>query len=189
MNLYFFTLLTADAQSNNVFRNLLNIDGQTFLSMIPYLINFVILAFLLTKLMYKPVKGFLQSRTERILGQINQAKSDSDKAAELKLQYEQQLRSIEAERDSIIDEARKNAAEAGKQIVSDAKNEADELLTRAKANVALELERAQEEIRLQIIHVSSAISERFLKRAIDAKDQDRLFDETMAELEEMAWRS
>jgi F-type H+-transporting ATPase subunit b len=189
LNTRFLILLNTEAGNAGLFRNLIDIDADTFISMIPFLVNFIVLALILSRLLYRPVRDFMHSRTERVLNQINQAKNDMEKAGELKLQYEQQLKSIEAERDGIIDEARKNAAETGKQIVADAKSEADDLLTRAKANIKLEVERAQEEMRQQIIEVSAVMSERFIKRAIDANDHERLFDETMAELEEMAWRS
>ncbi|MCL2704470.1 MAG: F0F1 ATP synthase subunit B [Defluviitaleaceae bacterium] len=165
------------------------LNMQTILSFLPHLVNFALLAFILTKLLYKPVKEMLHKRAERVLDQLNNARDEMEKATELKLQYEQRLKDIEAERDGIIDSARKTATDTSKSILADAKKESDEILARAKVNIELERERAKEELRLHIIQVSSAMTEKFLVRSIAAVDHDRMFDETMAELEEMAWRN
>jgi len=165
------------------------LDAQTFWQMVPFVVNFLVLAFLLSKFLFKPVKEFMARRSERILSQMNQAKEDLENANELRDKYEQQLKGIEAERTEILEAARKTAETLRRQIVADADKEARERLDAAEADIAMKYEHAQEEMRLHIIQVSSAMTERFLLRNIGENDQNRLYDETLAELEEMAWRN
>jgi F-type H+-transporting ATPase subunit b len=168
---------------------LFGLDSQTLLQIIATLVNVSLLAFILSRLLYKPVQNFLQDRSEKIKGQMEQTRDDMAKATELKLLYEQKIKGAEQEREEILDDARKVAAETGRQIVAEAKNEADAIRTRAAANVEMEWERAQNEMRQAIIEVSAAMAEKFITLAINKETHDRLFAETMSELEGMTWRS
>jgi F-type H+-transporting ATPase subunit b len=164
------------------------VDMATIGSMLLTLLNMSVLAIVLTKLLYKPVQNFLKKRTDRIQGQLHQAEQDMAKAAELKQQYEQKIADADRERDTIIEEARKIAAETSRQIVADAKKEAEAIKTRATANVDLEWEQAQSGMRNAIIEVSAIMAEKMVTLAINKEMQDKLFDETMAELEGMPWK-
>jgi len=168
---------------------LFGLDAQTFIQSIAHFINVAILAIILSKLLYKPVREFMRKRTDRINEQVENAGVVMAKATDLKLQYENKMKDVERERDVILDEARKVAAETGRQIVAEAKKEADAVRERATANVEMEWERAETAMRQAIIDVSAAMTEKFVTLAINKETHDRLFDETMAELEGMTWRS
>jgi len=176
MNTNWLIMLTTDLPQGRVFA----LDGQTFTQVAVVLLTLIPLSFILTKLMYKPVKEFIKQRNDKIAGQLNQAKSDTDKAEELKLQYEEEIKTIEAERDEIIDSARKKAADAGKLILSDAKKEADALIAAAKDKIQQDRKNAEKELKLNIMQVSSAMSQRFLVRVINEDDASKLYDEVIA---------
>lgn len=184
MNFQFLAFLAGDAQPR-----MFALDQQTILQIIANIFNVVLLAVIMTWLLYKPVRKFLADRAERIKGQLDHAAAETEKADALKLQYEQKIAGAEREREAILDEARKQAADTARQMLADAKKEADTVRARAQANVEMEWERAQEHIRMSIIDVSAAMSEKFITLAISKETHDKLFKETMAELEGMAWRS
>jgi F-type H+-transporting ATPase subunit b len=179
-----FEIVLANVPDGRLF----GLDAQTFISVGAQLINFAILAFVLSKLLYKPVGNFLRKRADRIEGQLVSAEEEMAKAMELKLQYEQKLEEVARERDAILGEARKLAAETSQRLIAEAKKEADAVKERTTANVELEWERAQTDMRLAIIEVSALMSEKFVTLAINKETHDRLFDETMADLEGMTWR-
>lgn len=163
-------------------------DVQTFWNGIAQLVNFLILAFLLTWLLYKPVREFLASRAQRIKSQFSQAKSEMEDANKLKLEYQEKMQEIESHKNEILDSARRNATEAGRQVLAEARKEADDALSRARASIEMEKERAHDEMRREIVEVAAAISGKFLGATVDKGAHDKLFDETMAELEATAWR-
>ena len=166
-----------------------NLDSNTLFAIVFNLINVGVLAWVMAKFMYKPVQEFMRKRTERIQNQFHRARTEMDTAEALTAEYERKLSGIQRERDAILDEARKNAAETGRQLIAEAKKEADLMRARAAANIELEKERVQAEMRLAIIEVSAAMTAKFMARAIDKSVHDKLFDETMAELEDVVWRS
>lgn len=165
------------------------LDQQTLVQIVAQLINVGILAFFLVKFLYKPVQNALRKRSERVQGQLTEAEGEMSKAAALKLQYEQKIEEIQAERDEILSEARRLASETSQRLISEAKKEAETLKDRASANVSLEWERAEADMRTAIIEISSIMAEKMVTLAMNKETQDKLFDETMADLEGITWRS
>ncbi|MCL2407429.1 MAG: ATP synthase F0 subunit B, partial [Defluviitaleaceae bacterium] len=174
----FLFILSGELSEGRVF----GLDTQTVMSSIAAIFSLIVLAIILTLLLYKPVKNFMQRRTDEITAQFDRVKADTEKAAELKLEYEDIMAGVEVERAELLEAARQTAREVAKQIESDAKKTADEMMTRARTAIIHERERAEEQMRLQIIGVSAAMTERFLARSFDEADHIKMYDETLAEL-------
>ena len=187
MNLQAFllTVAAADVPSSNVF----HLNLQTLVQIGINLLNVAILAFILAKLLYKPVCGLLAARENRIKSQLETARDSMEKADEQKLQYEEKLGNIDLERKQILDGARELASQEGHAIVEDAKREAATLKARAAEEIEMERLRLVDEVKEAIIDVSSAMTAKFVTISIDKETHDRLFAETVAEMEEMPWRS
>jgi len=163
------------------------LDKEMLISLAILLFNVFILSLILSRLLYKPVREFMRKRSEKIKMQLDTAAEDMSKANELKIQYEEKIRNIEIERTEILESARKSAAEKSKQMIDDAKKDAFTLRERAAADVQVERERIKDEIKSSIIEISSAMAEKFMKRTIDEETQNKLFAETLAEVEEISW--
>jgi len=163
-------------------------DMDTVISAGANLVNVCVLAAALAFLLYRPVRDVLRKRAERIRGQLSQAEDDMAKAAELRIQYEQKIDEVEREREEILSEARKLAAETSRRLITEAKKEADALRERATANVEMEWERAEAEMRTAIIDISAVMAEKFVTLAIDKETHDRLFAKTVSDLEGATWR-
>jgi len=164
------------------------LDAQTFWQVSAQLFNVALLCFVMTKLLYKPVKAALQKRTDRIEGQLSEAEEELAKAQELRLSYEKKMEEAGRERDEILSEARKTATETSTRLINEAKKEAESIRERTASNVALEWERAESDMRTAIIDVSAVMAEKFVSLAINKETHDRLFNETMTDLEGMTWR-
>lgn len=165
------------------------LDQQTLIQIAIQLFNTCILAAFLTKILYKPVRSFMQKRTERINAQLLKAEQDVAHADELKVQYEGKLKDIEAERRDILEAARRVAMDNTKQILEDARVEAKLIRERAEQDIVREQQRVKDEMRVQIIELSSVMAGKFVTSAMDSDTQDRLFSETVSELEDSTWLS
>jgi len=164
------------------------LDTNTFVQVAANLVNLVILAVVLSFLLYKPVRNFLRKRTDRIQGQIAEAADELAKAEELKLRYEAKLEEVQSERDEILSEANRIAAEKSQRLIAEARKEADAIKARAATTAELEWERAESEMRNAIIEVSSVMAEKFVTLAINKETHDRLFEEALVDLEGVKWR-
>ena len=163
------------------------IDQQTFIQIVAGVLNVAVLAAILSFLLYRPVRNVLNKRTERINGQLIQATEELEKATELKAIYTQRIEDIEREREEILAEARKIAADSSRRLLADAKKDADAIRERAATSVKVEWERAENDMRTAIIDVSAVMAEKFVTLAINKETHDKLFEETISDLEGMKW--
>ena len=166
---------------------LFGLDQQTLVQIGIQLFNVSLLAYVLARLLYNPVRNFLSKRADRIKDQLESAGGELVKANELKTQYEQKLRNIELERTEILDAAHRLAIENSKKLLDEAKCEADGVKTRAAMTIELEQQRVKDEMKQVIIEVSSAMAEKFVALTIDKDAHDRLFAEAMNELKEVSF--
>lgn len=96
-------------------------------------INFVVLAVLLTWLLYKPVLKILKEREDK----INQGLNDAEAAAKAR-------ENAEEERKQIVAEAHQSAGEIGERAETFAKEKASEIVTAAESEAAHKLHIAEE---------------------------------------------
>ena len=160
------------------------LNQQTVIQVIIQLINTAILCFILSKLLYQPVLKFLNARKEKISSQIDKTEADMAQAQALKKEYEEKLKNIESERTAILQEARTTAL---KNIISDAKTEATAIKDRANLEIERAEEKAKDDIKKQIVQVSTLMSEKFVAAKMTEDEQNKLVDETISDLEEIEW--
>ena len=166
---------------------IIDFDAQTVITTIVHLVPLLILGFILTKLLYSPVRKFLNDRTQRIRSQLSEAREGRARASELKARYDRQLKDIDLERAAILEETRKQASEQRNLILAQAKDDAKDLKERASLEVESERARIRDEIHTAVIDISSDIAEKLLAAAIDKKAHDRLFDDGLRELDRVVF--
>ena len=158
------------------------LDQQTLIQLAIQLVNTCILCFALSKLLYKPVTQFLSARKEKIAQQIDTAEERLKDAEALKAEYENKLRNIESEKNYILEKAK------AQQIIARAKEEAQTIHNRAMTDIKREEEKAKDEIKKQIIEVSSVMSGKFIAAKMTEEEQEKLIDETISDLEGVEWQ-
>ncbi len=167
----------------------ITLDKQMLIQICFQLINTGILCFILSKLLYSPVVNFLKARKEKIAAQLNDAESRMQEAERIKAEYEARLKDIDSERNEILESARDSAKKNSRQIISDARKEAALIKNRAEKDIANEREKAKDDIKKEIINVSTEMSRRFIAKEISSAEQEKLFDDTVKELEDLEWTS
>ena len=76
-----------------------------------------------------------------------------------------------------------------RQIIEDAKAEAANIIARANKQAELEMKKAQDEIKKEIISVAALVAEKVVSDKIDIEIQDSLIDDTLKEIGEKTWQS
>jgi len=147
-------------------------------------VNVALLAFIMFRLLYKPVTQFLADRAERIGGDIDSARSNNEQAQKIKANYQKMMENIEKEKDGILDAARREAMKKGDQIIFDAQEEAKYLIIKAKDEIKAERENAADDIKKQIIEISTLVASRFVEISVDRHTQDKFIEEALADWSE-----
>ena len=171
--------------ANTYYENerLFGLDQQTFIQAAAHLLNIVVLAVVLTILLYKPVKKFLKARAERINDVITSAASAKTEAENIKNEYEAKLQNANAECEQILAEARKTANEMQEKIVAEAKTEAKRVKILAQKAVEGEWAKAKTEMRDAIIDTSLTISAKVIGENFEKDVTKELLDKSLQEFE------
>ena len=111
------------------------------------------------------------------------------KAEELKAQYEEKLKAIDKEADTILSEARKRALANENKIVAEAKEEAARIIERARVEAELEKQKVADEVKKEMVSIASMMAGKVVAGAVDVKVQDSLVEETLKEIGDSTWLS
>lgn len=107
----------------------LNIDITQILL---HLLNFVILAGVLSLLVYKPAAKFLAARRERLAAEIEKNEAAARENETLREEYEKCVREAEAEAVKIRSNAEKEAAEIASATINAANEKAAQIIAAAE---------------------------------------------------------
>ena len=152
-------------------------------TIIAQVINFLILVALLRAVAYKPVVRLLEQRSNKIQESIDKAEADQ-KAAEATLaQYKQKLQEANVKAQEIIDKAEKTARDEYDAKILEAKKGIEQLKKAAQDDIQREHERAEAQIKGEVITLSLAAAEKIIGKNIDSKENERLIGEFINQLD------
>ena len=159
--------------------------ADSTLSVIAVFVLFLALSYFL----FNPARKMLNERKEKIRGELDDAKESMEHARSLKEEYEEKLKEIHKEEETILSEARRKALANESQIIAQAKEEAARILDRARVEAELEKQKMADEIKKEMISLASLMAGKVVSASIDTNVQNRLIEETLKEMGESTWQS
>ena len=168
---------------------LFDLDLQLIADSVLMIIAVFTLFLVASYFLFNPVRNMMQSRQDRIKGELDNAAADMERAKALKEEYEAKLKDINKEAETILGEARKKALANENKIVSDAKEEAARIFERAGVEAELEKKKAADEVKREMVVLASLMAGKVVNAAIDTTVQDSLIEETLKEIGEGTWLS
>lgn len=165
------------------------LDWQLLADSVLTLIAVFILFALMSYFLFNPARKMLNDRKRKIKAELDEAKANLDQALEMKAEYEEKLKGINQEAESILSEARRRALDNENRIVAQAKEEAARIMERARTEALLEKQKMADDVKKEMITVASLMAGKVVAASIDAKVQDQLIDETLKEMGENTWLS
>lgn len=157
----------------------LGINLPYFLSQ---LINFGLIAVLLTVLLYRPILNMLQQRKERIARSMADVDEARSAAARAQLEYDRTIAEAQRKAQEIIAQAAQAGDKVRVEIEADARREADAIRQKARDEATQEKSRVMADVQGQIASLSMLATERVLGQTVDAPTQRKLIDDFLAEL-------
>ncbi len=138
--------------------------------------NLVLIFLIMKKFLWKPVKKVMDERQAAVDEQYAAAERDKAVAAADRQTWEEQLQGAKAKAETILQDATTAANRRGAQIVADAEDKADRIVRQAKAEAELEKQKAENEVKQEIVDVSALLAEKMLGREINATDHHALIN-------------
>ena len=140
------------------------------------LLNLLILFLLFKKFLFKPVNNMLAKRQSEIDETYRKADEANQSALENKALWDEKIGTLKKESEDMLKKAQNTAKVQGETIVQKAKEQADGIVRQAQAQAQLEFKNAEEDIKKEIVVVSTAIANKLLEREINADDHRALID-------------
>ena len=148
------------------------------------LINLLLLFLIVKKFLFKPVNKMLSNRQKELDSRYNDADEAKRIAEENREFWEEKISTVKDEADALIKDAQDSAKRQSDAAVLKAKEKADQIISQAKNEAEYEKKKAEEEIKKEIIEVSTALANKLLKREINTKDHHELIDSYIQEIGE-----
>ena len=176
-------LLTAEQSLSRLF----DLDWQLIADATGMIIAIFVLYLAMSYFLFEPAKKVLQNRQEKIKNELDEAQSSMEQAQALKEEYEAKLKNIDAEKEAILSEARKNALKG--EIIARAKEEAARIMERAHTEAMLEKQKVADDVKKEMITVASAMAGKVVAASMNAQIQEQLIDDTLKEIGDSTWLS
>ena len=173
--------------ADSLFR-IIGFDSQLIFDSIITGINVFILFFALSYFLFNPVQKALKNRSEKIKSELENAKVKEQEAIRFKEEYETKLAETRVEVESIIDEARKNAKILSENIINEAKVEAANIVARGNKEIEQEKAKAVDELKNQVIAISTLLASKIVKNNVNTDSSDKLFEDTLNEIGAETWQ-
>lgn len=161
----------------------LGIDWRLFIAQ---LVNFLILFFLLRKLLYSPVLRILSERRERIAKGLTDAEQATARLAGVELERAAVLHRAEVERAAMLERAAAEAETLRKERVAAADVETRAMIDRATREAERVRTELLAEIRDELGALVLTVSKKVTAEHIAPKDHEQLVAEAMRELEHVS---
>ena len=144
------------------------------------LLIFIFLVLLLRKFAWKPILDTVNERESSIKDAMSEADKARKEMAAIQESNQKVLKEARAEREALLKDARNTGAEIVAQAKTDAKTEANKIISQAQEAIQNEKRAAVNELKNQVAQISLEIAEKVIDTELANKDkQAQLVDKLL----------
>lgn len=134
----------------------------------------------------KAFQQYLADRKTMLSRELEEAKRLHTEAKALVTDYKAKLDAFDEERSQLLEEYEALGKSERDQIVADAEAQAAKIREDAEATVAQEIAQAKATLEAEVLSLAAEMAEDIMRERLDAKRQDALVDDYLAQLEAQA---
>ena len=151
--------------------------------MIWTIICFLIALFVLKRYAFGPIQKLIDERRERIRRALEEADEARAEARSLLEEHRKLIGQARSEAEEILAEARQVGQAMQARVKEETEADRQRRLEETKRQIDAETRRALEAIRAEVAELSLVAAEKVARKSLDDKDQRRLIDEAIGELD------
>ena len=155
--------------------------GINLPGLITQIVSFIILFFILSKLLYKPLIGLLDQRSEKVQAGLEAAERAREDAARSEDSIQQQLADARTEGQRLIAQARETAEKFREEEMGKVRQDIEAERDRAQSNIQRERDAAIEDLRREFAGWAIAAAEKVVRSSLDADDHRELIESVLEE--------
>jgi F-type H+-transporting ATPase subunit b len=147
------------------------------------IVNFLIIFFVLSKLLYKPILGMLEKRKKEIAAGLELTEKMREEEEKLNVRKEKVFEEARKEARNIVEAGKKEADAQGKEIIEAAHVTAQGVVTKGKEDVVALRASMEKDVRHAAVDIAQAMTKQLLSQVMSAADQHKLIQKHLKELE------
>lgn len=159
-----------------IFEKFESFVGVNFFTLIFAWANLLILYLVLRKILFRPIKGMIDSRQKEIDDMYESAEKDKSAAEAMRKDYEERLENAAEESEQMLRDAQRRALLKEEEILKEAAEQARRTKERAEEQIALEKRQAMNDIKDEVSAIAIQIAEAVVARDVAAEEHAELID-------------
>lgn len=141
-------------------------------------INFFLLVVILGWALKKAdIKGMLSKRTEEIREKLESLKRDKEEAERKYKEVEARLREFEKERERIINDYQREGQAERDRIIEEARRKVQKIMEQAEFAIRQEIQSARDRLREEVVDLAAQQAQEIISKKITEEDQVRLVND------------
>lgn len=151
--------------------------------MIWTIICFLVVLFVLRRYAFGPIQQMIDTRRERIEQAIAEADNAREEARRLLEEHRKLIGQAKSESEEILSEARRLADAQRDRVRQETEEDRQRRLEETRRQIDQATAQALGQIREEVGKLSLLAAEKITRKSLDEKDQQRLIDEALAEID------
>lgn len=147
---------------------------------------FLLLLLVLKRFAWPAILGAVEAREQALEAQLAQATKDREEAAALLAEHKKLVAEARHQASGIVAEARGVAEKERALAIERTKQEQDELLARARREIAAERDRAVADLRREAVDLSLAAASKLVGSRLDSETDRRIVSDYLSTLDTQA---
>ncbi len=152
---------------------MLELEKYTFIFVA---INLLILYFLMKKILFKPITKFMDDRKNSIEHALDDAEKAKVEAAEVRKEYEEQIKNVKSDCDKLLEEARVRASREYDEMISAAKKDVEAVLQKGRNDIERERQEMLKQVKQQVAVLAIATASKLVQANMDSDTNKNLVD-------------
>jgi F-type H+-transporting ATPase subunit b len=149
------------------------------------IVNFLIIFFVLSKLLYKPIVGMLEKRKKEIEAGLALTQKLREEEEKMNSRKEKLMGEARKEAQNIVEAGKKEAEAQGKEIIEAAHEAAGGIIAKGKTDVAALRTSMEKDLRRAAVDIAVAMTKQLLSKILTPADQHKLIQKHVKELEKV----
>lgn len=159
--------------------------GVNLLDMFVQIGATILLVLIVKKFFWSKVTDFLEKRRAYMDDELRHAEKSNEEAKHLALIKEKELQELKDKSKEYLESAKKRGEDEKQQIISQAKREAEVILTNGQKEIEAEKKKAKEELQKEIVSIASLMAEKVIGKHIDDQEFQKLTLDQIERSEEL----
>lgn len=147
-----------------------------------HVVNVLVLFVAIRLLLYKPIRKFMNARTERVQAELDDAQARQQAADARQAEMDAAARQAKIAAAQAIAEGVQQGQKTGEDIVSRANKQAETIVAHAQAEAHQIETDAKMAVRAQAVNMAVEIAGRMLEREVKVSDHQKIIDEFLTKV-------